>query len=516
MTVVVLRPNGTNLNTGSVVGAGSAHAALNDNSDSSYVVLDPGEIVTCDTDDLTLPAGAVVKNVQLRGRLAYATALCIVEGRVDVTTLSGQYHWESQVVTPSPPPGTYSFTASSGYAGNFTEAEIDSALVTFYSLSGGMFPDTAHVYEAYLNVRYVTKPSTFVAYPTGTITDTNTPDVIWSEAGDADGGSITRWEMKVFSAAQYGAGGFDPDTSTATYASGDLPPIADGDPNTGFLPDGTYRAYVRVAQTVNGAYHWGDWDFEAFTILVELPAIPTIALTAQDENACIRIELTGNAGDATTTGFELEASVNAGTTWLPVRNTLGLGERLVGDDVVVLDYEAPNGRITNYRARAVHDYGDGLFGVSDWEIDDAMWSSSHWWLKHPNLPPLNLPVTVRSYRSVQRTARQGVITALGAVLPLVVSEVRSGARGVVVLHTLDLEGLQTLERLLDENATFLLHGPYAEGEPDRYVRFGDEDASRLVDNGAFHRRDVTLPWIEVVVPDGAMTGEYGDEIGVLL
>ncbi len=516
MTLVQLRPNGTNLNTGSVVGAGSAHAALSDDSDASYVVLDPGEIVTCDTDALVLPAGAVIKNVQLRGRLAYANGLCFVEGRVDVTTLSGQYHWESQVVTPSPPPGTYSFTASSGYAGNFTDAEIDSALVTFFSPSSGMFPDTAHVYEAYLNVRYVTKPSTFIAYPTGTITDTNTPDVIWSEAGDADGGSITRWEMKVFSAAQYGAGGFDPDTSTATYASGERPPVADGDPNTGFLPDGTYRVYVRVAQTVNGAYHWGDWDFEAFTILVELPATPTISLTAQDDDGCIRIELTGNTGDATTTGFELERSVNAGATWLSVRNTLGLGERLVGDDVVVLDYEAPNGRITNYRARAVHDYGDGLFGVSDWEIDDAMWTSSQWWLKHPNLPPLNLPVTLRKNPSVQHAARQGVIYALGAQFPLVVGEPRSAGRGIVVLDAPDLLALQALERLLDENATFLLHGPATDDEPDRYVRIGEQDATRQVDKAFARGRDVTLPWIEVAVPDGAMTGEYGDEIGVLL
>ncbi len=181
-----------------------------------------------------------------------------------------------------------------------------------------------------------------------------------------------------------------------------------------------------------------------------------------------------------------------------------------------MDYEAPNGRIANYRARAVHDYGDGLYGFSDWEIDDAMWSSSQWWLKHPNLPPLNLPVTVRSYRSAQRTSRQGVISALGARLPLVVSEVRSGGRGVVVLYTHDLLGLDALEALLDENATFLLHGPADDDEPDRYVRFGDEDASRLFDKSFLRMRDVTLPWIEVAVPDGAMTGEYGDEIGVLL
>lgn len=368
----------------------------------------------------------------------------------------------------------------------------------------------------FYDVVYAVKPTAGVLSPTGTVTTTNRPTIVWTYVLDTAGGSASRWEAKVFSAAQYGAMGFDPDTSTPTYASGIKPMIADGYPMTGVLPDGTYRAYVRVAQSIRGALHWSDWDYEAFAVLVELPATPTIALSAQDDSACIRVELTGNAGDATTTGFELERSSDGGTTWVPVRNTLGLDEYLVGDEVVVLDYEAPNGLIVNYRARAVHDYGDGLYGFSDWEIDDAMWSSSQWWLKHPNLPPLNLPVTLRKNPSVQHAARQGVIYALGARLPLVVGEPRSAGRGIVVLDAPDLLALQALERLLDENATFLLHGPASDDEPDRYVRIGEQDATRQVDKAFARGRDVTLPWIEVAMPDGAMTGEYGDEIGVLL
>lgn len=43
MSVAMLRPSATTFNTGTVTGAATAHAALSDDSDSSYVTLALGQ-----------------------------------------------------------------------------------------------------------------------------------------------------------------------------------------------------------------------------------------------------------------------------------------------------------------------------------------------------------------------------------------------------------------------------------------------------------------------------------------
>ena len=80
----------------------------------------------------------------------------------------------------------------------------------------------------------------------------------WANTLDSDGGPQTKARVKVFSEAQFNAGGFDPATSTATYDSGVLSQATTSHVGSSLL-DGTYRAYPVVAQTVNGADHYSDW-----------------------------------------------------------------------------------------------------------------------------------------------------------------------------------------------------------------------------------------------------------------
>ncbi len=509
MTLVVLRPNGTDSNTGTVTGAASAHAALNDNSDSSYVTLDVGELVTVNTGDLTLPAGAVVKSIQLRGRVASAINLGIVEGRVDVVTVSGQQFFASQIGAGAPPPSTYSFTASSGYgSGNYTDSEVDSALLTFYAVDPFLIGlDAMNVYEAYLNVTLVTIPVVNVTGPTGTVTNANRPTITWANTLDSDGGAQTHYQVNVFSAAQYGVGGFNPATSPATDVSGIVASSALARQTVATLPDGTYRAYVRVAQTVNGAQHWSAWDFEGFTVAVDLPAAPSMTLTAQGAAARVMVELEDNAGDATTTGFEVQRSVD-GATWVAVRTVDGDDGTIVGTAITIYDYEAPNGTLTTYRARALHE-DSGSFAASAWVTNTVMWDTEDWWIKHPNLPALNVNLGrgMYSYSDVTRAARQGVFQTVGASRPVVVSDTRGGPTGIVVVQLATVALQDALDVLLDETATVLLQGPTAHGHPDRYVSIGEHRSERVIDKGRFHMTRETLPWTEVEANAGAQLGE---------
>ena len=67
MTATTLRPNGTIAAGGTVTGAASAHAALSDDSDASYVGAYTGN-GEYDSGTFTLPTGAVMKQARIRVR----------------------------------------------------------------------------------------------------------------------------------------------------------------------------------------------------------------------------------------------------------------------------------------------------------------------------------------------------------------------------------------------------------------------------------------------------------------
>lgn len=293
MTVSTLRPTSTTSNTGTLTGGATAHGVLADDSDASYVTLTAAPQTTLlGLGDLTLPAGAVIKSVALRSRIAETGAGSPeLEATLDpagsdpnVTGRSGFINWTT--------PTTVTLVTDS--SPDFTDSGIDGATLL---LTNARSSGEVRAYEAYVDVTYVALPVPNVTAPTDPVTTTNRPVVIWSNTLDTDGGPQTRYEVRVFTAAQYGAGGFDPDTSSAIDESGIVSSAATTWQGADLLPDDTYRAYVRVAQTVNGVLHWSDWDFIQFDVTVELPAVLSITVTPDTANAKNTIALYGRIAD---------------------------------------------------------------------------------------------------------------------------------------------------------------------------------------------------------------------------
>lgn len=500
MTLSTLRPNGTTNDTGVLTGAANAHTAMSDDSDASFDTFSgtPNSGATVTLTDLTLPAGAVIKLVSVRVRVGSSSSGALLARATSTGAPS-----TSGTVNVGTGPATLQVGAS---VTGWTDPQLDAASLVLAWQSGG----NVRVFEAYLDVRYVVLPVVTVTAPTGTVTTTNVPVTAWSNALDTDGGPQSAFQVKIFNAAQYGAGGFSPDTSTPT-ANSDL--ANPGGSQTSWasniiLSNATYRAYVRTAQTVNGVYLWSAWAFSGFIINVALPAVPTVALTAQATNGRISVLVTPNSGAATTDRLELQRSVDGGTTWLPVRNIYGSdGLVLQSTAATILDYEAPNGTATQYRARAAHNYS-GEYASSAWSTPvSTTWTATDWWIKHPNVPALNLKLTqsMFSYGDVNRAARQTPFQPLGATLPIVVSDTRGGPTGTLVLQLQTVALRTSLNALLDTVSTLLLQGPAAEGQPDRYVRFGDHGSVRAVDKSWALTTRETLPWTEVASPAGAQT-----------
>ncbi len=500
MTVVTLVPNGTTSISGAVVtGAANAHSALSDSSDSSYVTFAGSgtDQVILTFADLSLPAGAVITSLrpQVRdkndgsGGWAYGTIKLLASAQrgPDGSSPSSWTTFTDHVYA--------SYTAAS--LSDVSDSDVDAASI---DLSGSTGLAGLIVSKLSLLVTYVAKPVCDVTAPTGTVTSTNTPTVQWSNTLDSDGGTQTKYEVKIFSAAQYGAGGFDPSSSTPTETSGIASGAATSWTPADPLPDATYRAYVRVGQTVLGQTHWSDWDFLGFTIAASTPGQPVPSAVAEDDEGRIWITVDDTPGAGATHAFEVQRSIDGGSTWETIRTTDGGLIMASGGLGRAYDYEVGNGVTVTYRARALN---IGSFTTySAWSLLTlpTAWQSSSWWLKSPLHPDLNIPVEVDGMESLEQDARQGVFDALGRRLSIVVSDVRSGFRGTVRFVCDDATERADVDELLDLCEPLLLQAPPTDHWDDRYIMLGSLSRGRGTDKAYVGWTIDGLSWVEVEAP----------------
>lgn len=508
MPTVTLRPNGTDANVGvSVVGAGTAHEALSDNSDSSYVTsIGLGDSLRLTMDDLSIPPGAVIQVISLRLRAnAPSAAQTLLGIPIEISSLVGgslsavAFVAGTAIVTFNPGQPT-PVNGNTGVA--VSQDAINAMFVRFGNVNynGSLVGFTGKVYELYFDVTYAEPPTVAVTGPTGTVTDSTTPTVTWAGTLDSSAGPQTRAEVRIFSAAQYGAGGFDPSTSASAADSSGV--FATGDQawqTPTRLANGNYRAYVRVGQSSTLMPTMSDWAYVDFTVNVLSPAVPTLTVTADSPKGRIRIDVDANAGDATTDQFEVQRSLDGGTTWTAIRTVDGAGIVAIEENAAY-DYELGNAVTAIYRARAGHIYAF-TSAFSDWVTSDPIsWSGTSWWLKAPSNPALNVEITVDSLPSYQRSARQGSFQGLGAAYPIVVSDTRTSAAGGIRLWVETEEEQAALDALLDLGTPLLLQGIPGHHWTDRYVALGDHDRARIIDKSWIEPTFDSFPWVEVAMP----------------
>lgn len=108
------------------------------------------------------------------------------------------------------------------------------------------------------------------------VTASRTPTISWTYSQSSDGSDQAYYQMLIFTAAQYGAGGFNPDTSPNIRNTGAVPSSAKSHVITSPFDNGvTHKAYVRTYQVVDGVGMWSAWAFSAaFTVAIPVP-VPT-------------------------------------------------------------------------------------------------------------------------------------------------------------------------------------------------------------------------------------------------
>lgn len=156
MSKVILRPDGSTANSGTVTGAGGVpHTALSDQSNGTYITFDPDESVQVSFNDITLPAGAVLKAGQLFATVSRPGSGIVSAALSGIGGLLGKNAGGAMGIT-------YSGPTSMGVGSPFTlsgsdESPVDSAAAIASAISGVVI-----FYEVWLEITYVVRPTVVV------------------------------------------------------------------------------------------------------------------------------------------------------------------------------------------------------------------------------------------------------------------------------------------------------------------------------------------------------------------
>lgn len=436
MTTVVLRPDGTDV-TGSisVTGAATAHAALNDSSDASYVTATSSLSTTIlSVGTAVLPAGAITKTATLTVRddgVTNASAYLAITG--GTTVVSGY--------------GSLTLANSSHTAAvDLSQAQIDALQFLVYFFDSGSI-----AYDAYLTLVYATQPVTAVLTPTG-VQALSSVAISWTHTPGSDGGAQTRYQARIFSAAEYGVSGFTPGSSPATWDSGEVASSAFSTTSGALANSTTYRCYIRTAQTINGSPHWAEWAFSSFTTSFTTANITSVTVTGDSTLARHRITIARDTGTANWLTFDLQRSDDAGTTWVAVRGATGATPP--GDVWIGYDYEGTNGVAAIYRARANTATITGPWTTST----GATWTSTDHWLKDLRSPGNNVTVEISTMPQRQYGIEQVVYRVLGRADPVVVSDVRQYHTASITFEVYSAAEADNLRDLLSSGTVLLQIG----------------------------------------------------------
>lgn len=327
MAVTTVRPNSTDRQTSvGTTGAVAPHTVLSDTNTATRA----SGTANKGTLWLGVPSVTVSSTVRLaRARIglvyandgadighAEAANYRFRDPTLNVAGVDSQASSASVVYQPagSPNYGPWNTAAPSGAA--WTQAIIDRLQVSLYWLtSSGGAGSWLSVAEVYVQFDTNTQPVVSAVTVTGAATTTR-PAFSWTWT-DADGDTQTAWQAKVFSAAQYGAAGFNPDTSASTWDSGVvLSDSTAGTVGVDLANTGTYEVYVRAGQDwagPEGSPWWSPWAASApFTIALSPPPTPSITVTQEltlprYANRVV-VSLAGiNVLDADTASFEVSA-----------------------------------------------------------------------------------------------------------------------------------------------------------------------------------------------------------------
>ncbi|MFF0777099.1 hypothetical protein [Streptomyces sp. NPDC003720] len=177
------------------------------------------------------------------------------------------------------------------------------------------------------------------------------------------------------------------------------------------------------------------------------------------------------------------------------------------DTLIVTDYEAPLGVQFSYRIEFYSATTGNLleFRTTGTYILDPG-DPNYIWLKDPARPLVNMKVLVKSPPEWQQPIDQQVYRIRGRQNAVVLSGVRSGREGSLVVWTQTDQEREALRFLLETGNVLFWQSAPGMGESDVYVSVAETAFPRISEEAPDPWREWTLPLTEVDRPTGGMAG----------
>ena len=383
-----------------------------------------------------------------------------------------------------------------------------------------------YIYELSADVYYAARPTASVTTtPSSPISTTSFPTfnvgvAALIEAWQDNVGAATMtdcgWELKVFTAAQVAAGGFDAAVTVPYWSAVGTAPLGYIDGSTqstaalsvacdAALANGSYYAYVRATRPFAGALP-GAWTSPAFTVAVTLPTAPTISAARDDANQRVAVTVTPNASSGASGPLvSLQRTSDGGATWQAVHGATSVPGTF-GAPIVFADYTAPRGVALTYRAQvAATVSGQQLATVWASAAVSGTLAGAGWNLKVPDVPAMNmLGALILKDPDSQQVEDVVEFNVPGRTYPVVVSMALNGIDGGFDMETRNGAEWTLLQALMAYRGAMFLESPFGWG---RWIRImasgGGRSAARKwteVGPAGDARRRVRLDYREVSEP----------------
>jgi len=306
----------------------------------------------------------------------------------------------------------------------------------------------------------------------------------------------------IYSAAQYGAGGFSPGAGPSLFDTGVVSGTATTATASG-LPvgaNGTCRTYMQVTD----ANQSSAWAYHAFTLDVGVPTAPTLTAAWVSNTASVLLTATGSTSfDSNPTFASFYSSDNSGASWQLVRN--GSAVSLSTGTATLTDFEIPAMGTREYVAYVYASVSGTVYTSLPSTAESATSALTNWWLKNPLNSTQNQTVEVSADFVTSQLEQSSVNypAGTGPILPTVQFGGISGEDGSVTVTTTTQAAYAALVAICQAQDILLMQNPFGD---NRYIRLAltttsgstaQQQSTLSASSAASPYRTVVVSYVEV-------------------